>query len=391
MERASPYRTGMSLRPVAGAFVLIGIYWGAWAVSAADIERSLGFSHAAFGLLLAGALTGAAAVNAAGGTLAERWGPRRALRRGLAGWGVLLVLGALVHPVAVFAVATAAVVCLGGLVDVLMNIIATAAFTDRPGGLVRFHGLFNVGGAAGALMCGLLLRAGVSWRGMWLLSGGIAFVLAASTRAATDERPPVAESESLAAALHAIRDGGLVLLSVAFAVAAMVEGAISTWGVLYLREQLAAGILLGTAAATAGYAVAAVARIGLGPLTGGGGAPRGVTIGAGLATGGLVLLTAANTAVLAGAGLVAAAMGISMCWPLLLARAAAGQERPGMVVAGMTAIGYLGLVLGPAFVGGLASAIGLRAGLLVVAGAALFVIAVNVRSDGVHPRPRTVP
>ena len=31
----------MSLRPVALAFVLFGVFWGSWAVATADIERSL--------------------------------------------------------------------------------------------------------------------------------------------------------------------------------------------------------------------------------------------------------------------------------------------------------------------------------------------------------------
>jgi MFS family permease len=376
----------MSLRPVAGAFVLLGVYWGAWAVAAADIERSLGLSHAAFGLLLAAALIGASAINAAGGALAERWGARRALRRSLVAWGALLWGAAALQPAAAFAVALAAVVSIAGLVDVVMNIIATAVFTDRPGHLVRFHGLFNLGGAGGALLAGLLLRGGLSWRWAWLVAGAIAFVLAAVTHPGPDDPAPVEGSQSLAAALHAVRVEGLVLLSLAFAVGAMVEGGISTWGVLYLREQLGAGVLLGTAASIAGYLVAGLARVGLGPLAGAAGAARGVTVGAGLAAAGLVVLAAASTPVVAAAGLVAAAMGISMCWPLLLARATEGQQRPGLVVAGVSAVGYLGLVLGPALVGGLASAVGLRGGLLVLAGASLFVIGAANRPHRVKAR-----
>ena len=365
----------MSLRPVGGAFVLIGVFWGAWAVAAADIEHTLGLSHALFGLLLAAALLAASAINAAGGALAERWGARRALRRSLALWGALLCAAATLQPAFAFAVALAAVVSIAGLVDVVMNIIATAVFTDHPGRLVRFHGLFNVGGAGGALLTGLLLRESVTWRWVWLLVGVMALVLGALTHPSRHDPAPVEGSQSLAAALHALRAEGLVLLSLAFAVGAMVEGGISTWGVLYLREQLAASVLLGAAASTAGYLVAAAARVGLGPLAGGAGAARGVTVGAGLATVGLVVLATAGAPAIAAAGLVAAAMGISMCWPLLLARATEGRQRPGLVVAGVSAVGYLGLVLGPALVGGLSSAVGLRGGLLVLAGASLFVIA----------------
>jgi MFS family permease len=52
---------------------------------------------------------------------------------------------------------------------------------------------------------------------------------------------------------------------------------------------------------------------------------------------------------------------------MLLAYAAAGKERPGPAVGGVTAVGYLGFVAGPAVVGWISAAAGQRAGLLMLA------------------------
>jgi MFS family permease len=371
--RRPPTVSAVTLRPVALAFVLFGVFWGSWAVATADIERGLGFSHAEFGLLLAGALVGASAANAVGGPLTERWGTGRALSRGLLAWGALMIVAGALRSPAAFAVALTAMVSAGGAVDVVMNVVSAAAFASAPGRLVRFHGLFNAGAAAGALATGLMLHAGISWRWLWPFVGVAAIALGAASSRATLPAGDTGDHHSMIDSLRAVRRERLIVLSIAFAVSAMIEGGISTWGVLYLREQLASGILLGTAAAAAGFAVAAVARAALGPLAAAGGAGRGVTIGAGLAAAGLVMLAATDVAAVGAIGLVAAAMGISMCWPLLVARANAGRARPGLVVGGVTAAGYLGLVLGPAVVGGMASTVGLRGGLLLLAASALFV------------------
>src|SRR5258706_3253828 len=75
--RARPQATRRgppTLRPVAAAFVLLGIFWGTWAVAAADAERFLGLDHGGFGLLLSAAVAAGAAASAAAGPVAERIG-----------------------------------------------------------------------------------------------------------------------------------------------------------------------------------------------------------------------------------------------------------------------------------------------------------------------------
>jgi MFS family permease len=147
--------------------------------------------------------------------------------------------------------------------------------------------------------------------------------------------------------------------------------------------------------AVTAYLVATAARIVLGPVAGARGPARGVAAGAGTAVAGILLLALASTGPLAGLGLVLAAGGISLCWPLLLSLASADRARPGPVVGAVTAVGYTGFVVGPTLVGALAAGFGLQAGLVLLAALAAFVAvaptvsaAVVGRSDGSANRGR---
>ena len=383
------YNLGVELRPVACAFSLFGVFWGSWAVAAADLERALHLSAGGFGLLLSLALLGGAMANAFGGAACERFGTGRVLVGALGAWAVLLAAAAAAQPAALLGLALVLLVVAAGLVDVTMNVAATASLADRPGRLVAFHAWFNGGAAAGAALTGGLLAAGLSWRWAWAGTALAAGVLALTSRRARLPAGGAGDGVALSATVGLLRRQHLVVLALAFVLAAMVEGGVDLWGVLYLRTHLASGLLLGAGGAVLGYTVAALARSMLGPLIGARGAGRGVAIGAGTALVGLVVLVAAPSAIPAALGLVLAAGGISMCWPLLVAQASGGRERAGAAIGAVSAGGYLGLVLGPTLVGWTAEAVGLLGalGLLAAAAAIVALLPVTSRSFGLAGQP----
>ncbi|HET7488146.1 MAG TPA: MFS transporter [Acidimicrobiales bacterium] len=360
------------------AFAVFGAYWGVFAVVAADVERLVGVSHGAFGVFLSVALLGAAAANSVGGAATERFGTGPVLAAALVAWGgVVAASGASARPVPL-AVAVAAAVAVGGLVDVAMNVSANAALAGDPGAFVRFHALFNTGAAVGAAAAGVLAAGGDGWRWAWAVTGvgGVALGGACAGRRLPGGSGADGDRVPLTASLALLRRRRLAVLAAAFAVGAMVEGGIDLWGVLSLRDRFASGLRVGAASIVAAYLIAAAARVLLGPAAARRGAARGVAIGALLAAAGLVVVAVAPWAGVAGLGLVLAAGGISLCWPLLLSHAGAGADRPGATIGAVTAVGYLGFVFGPAVVGAAAAVAGLRGGLLMLAGAALVVAAV---------------
>jgi MFS family permease len=376
----------VNLTSIAAVFLTFGVFWGSWSVAAADIERELGISHGLFGLLLSAALAGASVTNAVGGALTERHGIGPLLGLALFAWAAAIAVTLALGSGPFMAVTLVATVTIAGLVDVVMNVAATGALADRPGALVRFHALFNGGAAIGAAITGTSLGLGQSWRWSWVLVAGVAAALALAPGirrfGVATSLPPagVPAATSLLAVLRLVHREHLVLVAVAFALGAMVEGGVELWGVLFLRTTLASGLAVGSVSAVIGYTVAAAARVVVGPAAGRHSAARGVTAGASVAAAGLVVLAVVDVPIVAGGGLVVAAGGISMCWPLLLAHASAGRERPAAIVGGVSSIGYLGFVFGPAVVGWISALVGLRAGLLVLAAAAVTVAALpNLR------------
>ena len=362
-----------SLRPVAGAFVVFGTFWGGWAVAAADVESDFGLSHGRFGILLSVSLAAAAISNAMGGALAERHGTQRTLTVALAAWAVALLAGAAAPTLPLFALAFVGVVAMGGVVDVTMNVAVIAGLGSEGAAVVRFHALFNVGAALGASVVGGATAAGISWRWAWVGVAIASAVLVAVLSRSSLPAGAAGEHVPLSGALSLLRREGLVLLAAAFAVGSMVEGGVELWGALFLRTTLPSGLAVGATSLVLGYLVAAAARAVLGPRASRGGAARGVSIGAGAAAMGTLLLALGGHPVLAGTGLVVAAGGISMCWPLLLSLVAAGRERPGPAIGAVTSIGYVGFVIGPTVVGWLAGTLGLRSGLFLLGAAAVFV------------------
>jgi hypothetical protein len=181
-----------------------------------------------------------------------------------------------------------------------------------------------------------------------------------------------------------------------FAITAMVEGGIDTWGVLFLRTHLAAGVLLGAGAYCLGQAIAVTTRGGAGGRIGRIGARWGLVMGAGVAACGLAIEAGSDHPVTAAVGLALAAGGISLCWPLVMALASSvalasasvpapgpgGAARagapgvrgdvvsPAALVGALTATGYVGWVAGPAVIGSVANAAGLSTGLFLLSGLA---------------------
>ena len=364
-----------ALVPIASTFTALGLYLGAWTVTTPEIERALGGGPGRLGLVLTAALVVAAGMNTLGGALAERRGTSSALSMTLGWWAVALAVGAVLPAPWGVALGVVAALSTSGAVDVVANVGATAALASRPGRLVRLHAMFNVGGAVGAVLAGVLLGllGAVAWRLAWGVAALVVVVLLIGMRGVPLPAGHAGEHVALSDGMRTLHREGLVPVALAFALGAMVEGGVNTWGVLQLRGNLGAGLLVGAGGAVLGYLIAVVARLSVSGVQSDAGARRTIVGGTILAGGGLVVLATVTQPVVAATGLVLAAGGVSVCWPLLMSEVGRGRDRPGMVVGAVTTVGYLGAVIGPALIGVVAGNFGLPAGLWVLAGAALLI------------------
>jgi MFS family permease len=369
-------------------FGLFGVFWGTWAVAALDIQQFLELSDAQLGLLVAATVVGTSAANVVGGALAERHGLARALVVGLVIWGPLVLAVAVIGQPQAWMAGFLVVVAAGGLLDVVMNIASTEMLVGRPGQLLRAHASYNLGTVIGAGITGSVLAAGWSWRWAFVVAGFGGLLLAAAVHRRPGDLPirpsPSGEHVTLRDAVFELRRSRLVRLGVVFALGAMVEGGIGTFGVLYLRDRLDVAVLAGAGAYVVGQSFATVTRISLGAdaaarhLRG----TSAARLGLGAAAVGLVLEVATDLPGIAAIGLAVASIGAATYWPLLSALASASSDRPGLAVGGASAAGYLGFLAGPPLVGAVAEGAGLRVGVLVLALAATIGAATPLRTIG---------
>ena len=382
----------LTLRAVAAVFLCFGAFWGTWAVAAADVQRALHLRPGGLGLLLSGSVGVGGVAAGMSGAVAERWGTSAFLARTMLVWGASAAVAAFVPGNGPFVVFFVLAMVAAGLVDMAMN----AGVADGVGGdarrMMQFHALFNTGALLGAAATGGLVRAGLSWHWSWAAVGaiGVALGLALAVgRTPTGAGAPDAAAArgergaghgSVLRSLAAVRAMGLSHLAVVFVATAAVEGGIDTWGVLYLRRHLAAGVLLGAGAYGIGQVIAVTVRGGGATAIGRVGPRWGLVAGAGTAAAGIVLEASSSHAPVAAAGLVLAAGGIAVCWPLAMSavsgRAQDAGEAASPLVGALTGTGYVGWVAGPALVGLVADGAGLRSGLYVLAALAAAACAV---------------
>lgn len=368
-----------------------GLFWGSWAVMLFDIQRAYSLSDAELGVVLAIAIAVAGVSSAVMAHLADRVGARRMLWLALAAWSVLLCGLALTRERWVFVAVLVLTEVAGGSVDTAMNAEASHRLVDHPSMLVRLHALFNTGALVGAATAALVIHAGVSWRWIWpaIAVVGLAVALWA---ASTDPGVygPVAtaggeEEEGERRSAHPLRrlrrDGLLTLLAV-FALAEVTEGGVDTWGVLFLRNHLATGVLLGAGAYVVGQAVAATTRGAGGSLLGRLSSRAALVVGGCVAGGGILLESVAPAAGAAAVGLALGAGGASLFWPLIMSSVSRSASQLVSAVGTFTAAGYVGWVAGAPVVGWVSEAWGPARGLQVLAVAAFGVALVTVLGRG---------
>jgi fucose permease len=251
------------------------------------------------------------------------------------------------------------------LFDVAMN--DEASMIERESGrplMSGFHGMFSLGGMAGAAAWSLLATAGVTPMQHLVGAAAVLAVLAfaASAFMLRHERHPDAGGAPLS-----IPRGALLLLGLLAATGLVAEGAMYDWSVLYLRQELDAS------AATAGLAYASFSgamaagrfcgdwvRARMAPVT-------LLRASSALGAAGMALALAAQQPWMALAGLALVGLGFANVVPVLFS--AAGQI-PGIApahgIAAVAALGYFGMMAGPPAIGFIAQESSLSAGLLLV-------------------------
>jgi len=355
-------------------FLVSGIGMAAWAPMVPYAKARLGLDDAQLGLMLLAFGGGSMASMPFVGWLSHRFGNRRVIVA--SGWLLCLALPVLALAPNV-AVLTAALLYFGvmlGAVDVAMN--AHAVEVERRDGRVLmsgFHGLFSLGGLAGAAGMSVLLALGLP---LPLAALAVSALLAALVLYLRGGLLPNVDGAAAGHAPFRMPHGAVLLLGLLCFVSFVAEGSMLDWSAVFLRD------FRGFAPSTAGigYACFSVAMA-LGRLTGDRliqriGPVWAVRVGAGLAATGFALAASVPWPGASLSGFVLVGLGASNIVPVMFS--AAGRlpgSSPAIAIAAVTMLGYAGLLSGPALIGFISRLASLPLALAVVAGLLLLVAA----------------
>ncbi|HXV33548.1 MAG TPA: MFS transporter [Gaiellaceae bacterium] len=348
------------------AFFAFGAYWGAFGVLVPDLKEQVDASVTELGLAFLAVALAALPSMLVTGRIVDRVGPS-ILPPALAFFAAAAILPGLTGSVPQLALALALIGLASGAVDVVINVAATdVEASGGPRVMQIAHACFSGGFLVAAIAVGLARGAGAG--PLPILAGVSALILASAlvNRGYPRARRPEAPGRFTFSRR-------LVVLGLLCGLAFVIEGGLEEWSALFLETELDASPSVGglgpgffAAAMMSGRLAGQWLEVRLGD--------RHLLVGGGLtASVGLALAASASAIPLALLGFALGGLGVSVAAPTLFG--AAGRGAPaaerGSAVASVTTVSYLGFLAGPPLIGAVSGALSLRAGIGLMAVAAL--------------------
>ena len=345
--RTSPVRARWSVSTI---FFVNGAVLASWVPHIPAVKAAHALGDGALGLVLLSMAAGSVLALTLAGWLVGRIGSRATTSMAAIALCLTLPLPILSPAIPLLALSLVLVGASNATLDVAMN--AQAVLVEREYGrpiMSSFHGLFSLGGLAGAALAGLAIGLGVPPAYHVVVSAVVALL---AVGRALRWLVPSDAADASASPVFARPSGVLFGLGVLAFFGLLAEGAMADWSAVYLRDTLETT----PAVAVAGFAAFSLAMaagrfrgdrlvslLGPGRLLGASGAVAACGLGG-------ALLVGAPAAAVIGCGLVG--LGISNVIPVLFS--AAGHVRgiqAGTALAAVATIGYLGLLAGPPLIG----------------------------------------
>lgn len=336
-------------------FGLNGFAVGMWVVHIPSIEEKTGITHSTLGLLLL-VLGGAAFTGMqVAGPLVDKLGQRRLVPAAGILLGIALAGPGLATNWWTLGLSLILVGFGNGSIDVGMNAQAVVVERGYPRPIMAaFHAMWSIGGAIAAVVGAATLRAHVPTEVSLASAGVLCIVLSlVASRFLLEATEP---TEDVAEAPRAKPPARLVWALGGLAFGLMLsEGVANDWAALHFKD------VLGTSISTAAYAYGSfavamtVGRFLADRVAAVTGPAAIVRWGAAMAAVGLTLVVVVPWVPIALVGWAIFGLGLAGGVPQLFT--AAGNLDPrssGALMARVVGLGYVGLLAGPALIGGLA-------------------------------------
>jgi MFS family permease len=353
-------------------FAALGVFWGSWGAALPAVQRRAGADDGELGLALVLVGVGALVSMRTTGVLRDRFGPR-VTPIAVGAFGLTGVLPGLAHSPGELYLYLLVVGATSGAMDVAINADAVREEVRSGRPLLNLaHASFSAAVVLASLGTGLLRWAGADPPLVFGLAGAVVVLAAIAIRPRQAERWELPERGERPKLLQRV-PGWLLVLGLLGAIAYWIENAWQSWGAVHLERTLEAPAAVSALGPALFASTMAAGRLAANRLLRRWSERRLLVLGALVAALGTAVAALAPSPSIALAGIVVAGGGCSVLAPTIvgIAGRSAGRNERATVVGSLTTLMYLGFLVGPAAVGGLAELTTLRFSLGAVAALAL--------------------
>lgn len=370
--------TKRTLRIAVGAmFFMAGLSFSSWASRIATVQQSMGLSDAALGAVLFSLPVGLMCSLPFSGWIITKIGSRRLLIGALLVYATALVTLGLAQNTFQLIIC---LVCFGfssNAVNIAVNTQAVAAeeLYKRPI-LASFHGLWSLAGFTGAGIGTFMIANNIAPVYHFLL---MLIVIAAGVAIAA--RYLKDDKVASAGPAFVMPDKSLIKLGIIAFCSMICEGAMFDWSVIYFKKVVLAPSALVGIGFTAFMATMASGRFIADWFAHRFGLKRTLQISGSLTATGLIIAVIFPYVYTAIAGFLLVGAGVSSVVPMVYS--AAGKSKtmlPGVALAAVSTIGFLGFLIGPPIIGFIAGIATLRASFVLIALMGLSVVIVSTKA-----------
>jgi MFS family permease len=357
-------------------FFLQGICFATWASRIPSIQQSLNLPDAFLGMILFSLPVGSLLGLPLAGWLVTKYGSKKIATNAILLYCILLVFIGLTPNV------PALIACLvffgmtGNIANIAINTqaVGVEAIYQR-NIMASFHGLWSLAGFTAAGIGTFMIGKGIIPVKHFLI---IAVLIMAGIAACFAYLLPEEEKKTSSGPLFVKPDKSLITLGITAFCCMMCEGAMFDWSGIYFQKVVKADKALIGAGYTAFMSTMATGRFIADWVKGRLGFKKTVQLSGSLIAIGLLIAVIFPALITSIIGFLIVGFGVSSVVPLVYSEAGKSKHiSPGMALAAVSSIGFLGFLAGPPIIGLVAGIFSLRISFLIISCIGILVILIT--------------
>jgi MFS family permease len=376
------YRLAVSI-----LFFLQGICFASWASRIPSIQQSLGLTDASLGIILLALPVGSMIALPFSGWLVTKYGSKRTATNALLLYAVLLIMIGLSNNLILLIITLVLFGMAGNVSNIAINTQAVGV-EEKYGRniMASFHGLWSLAGFTAAGIGAFMLARNILPFNHFLI---ITALILGGVAASFNFLLPDVAKQNTSNKIFVRPDKSLMKLGLIAFCCMICEGAMFDWSGIYFKKVVNADADWVGAGYTAFMCTMATGRFIADWVVARVGFKKTIIISGIMISTGLSLAVIFPTLIISIIGFLIVGFGVSAVVPLVYSEAGRSKiVSPGMALAAVSSIGFLGFLIGPPLIGIVAGLFSLRISFLIIAVIGI-VVAVIVKSGdktpSVHP------